>query len=123
VWLTGEEPVRVATLPQTKPDRRRCEAMSLRPSKMPVAAVSLIPLAERWAIGDDFEISMAIDQASREDLLELAHCFDDVDDSFWNWLAGPEARAETSTEEYIAMSILVDAFELAKFALEQQDQS
>ncbi len=96
--------------------------MPLRPSRMPVTAVPLIPLAERWAIGDDIELDIEVDNASREDLLELTHCFDEIDDTFWRWLDGPESRAASSTEEYIAMSILVEAFELAKVTLEQRDR-
>lgn len=46
--------------------------MPLNPSNIPAALVPLLPMAEQWGIGDDFEREAAVSNASREELESLA---------------------------------------------------
>ena len=71
-------------------------------------------MAERWGVGDDFDRDAVVDQAPAQDLRELAHCLDDVDDSFWQWLAGPESFSADPSEEYLAMTALTMAVAAAR---------
>ena len=84
---------------------------------MPPSAWPLIPLAEKWGIGDDYEREQAVGQASRGELEDLVNTLNSADDDFWTWLAGPESRGPSFSREYIVMTALTEAFETAKLKL------
>ena len=94
--------------------------MSLDPSKMPPSAVALISMAERWGIGDDYYREQAVDTASVTELEELVRCMDEVDETFWAWLAGPESYAPTPTDEYVTMTDLTMAADSARIVLRER---
>lgn len=90
----------------------------LRESVVPPSLRPLVPMAERWGIGDDVIRSEAVEAAPIQDLEALASCFDDVsDDELDDWLAGPESYDEEPSPEYLAFSCLLMAMDLAKLLL------
>jgi hypothetical protein len=92
--------------------------MSLDPTRIPDEIVSLIPIAEKWGIGDDFEREAALREASRSELEALAHSTDSIDeDDLYKWLAGPESFDPSPSDEYIAFSNLSMAIDSARLKL------
>ena len=96
--------------------------MALDRMKMPDSAWRLIPLAERWGIDDDFEREAAVDSASYDQLRHLAASLDDVEDEFWDWLAGPESYSPSPSTEYLAMTALTMAVDSARVTLERRSE-
>lgn len=95
--------------------------MTLDPKKVPSAVVALIPFAELWGIGDDYEREAAVKRASQEQLHGLAHCLDDIDQkALFEWLAGPESYDPNPTDEYVAFTCLTMAVDSAKQKLKPQ---
>ncbi|HEX6683701.1 MAG TPA: hypothetical protein VF062_12940 [Candidatus Limnocylindrales bacterium] len=92
--------------------------MTLDPRRLPPSAIPLIPMAERWNIGDDGDRGMAIRALGDRELLALARCFEDVDEDFWDWLATTPDRSP----EYFAMVILVMAMELANVLVSKREE-
>jgi hypothetical protein len=86
---------------------------------LPNAARSdhLILMANRWGIPDDYEREKAIAEATNDELVELAHCLDIVDDSLWAWLAGPESFSPEPSTEYVRMTALTMAVDSARVKL------
>jgi len=92
--------------------------MPLDPTKVPSALVALLPVAERWGIGDDFEREEAVSRASREELEALVHSIDEMsDDDLFGWLSGPESYNPQPSEEYLALTSLTMAIDSAKLKL------
>jgi hypothetical protein len=92
----------------------------LRPDAIPAAVVPLLPLAERWGIGDDYDRAAAVDAASRSDLEELVLAVDTTDDqALYGWLAGPESFSPEPSLEYIAVTCLTMAADQARLRLRQ----
>jgi len=52
--------------------------MALNPERLPAALICLIPMAEKWGIGDDYERESKVRSTSTEELLELVHCIDEI---------------------------------------------
>ena len=93
---------------------------TLDPGKVPEEFVELIPLAEKWGIGDDGERETAIKRATRKELTELATCLDRVEsDALFGWLAGPESYSARPSEEYLAFTCFTIAVDSAKLRLRQ----
>ena len=92
--------------------------MALDPDRMPAAARPLIPMAERWGIGDDGYREEAVDQATPDELRKLVASLDGVEDGFSEWLEGPESFAPRPSEEYLAMTALTMAFDSARVKLD-----
>src|SRR5262245_15936339 len=98
--------------------------LKLDTTNVPQSLRSLMPIAEEWGIGDDFDREQALNRASPEDLEMLVHCIDGIsDDEFYGWLAGPESFSSNPTKEYIAFSCLSLAIESAKLKLQSHQQS
>lgn len=92
----------------------------LNPDKVPKALVPLLPMAEKWGIGDDYERENAIKHASREKLDELIHCLDGIgDEDLFGWLGGAESLNKKPTDEYLAFTCLTMAFHSAKLELQR----
>ncbi len=87
--------------------------------RMPAAVRSdrLLALAEKWGLPDDYEREQRVSEASPEELLDLAHSLDEVDPSLWDWLAGPESYAAEPSDEYVRMTDLTMAVDLARVRL------
>lgn len=87
-------------------------------NNVPDALVSLVPMAEKWGIGDDFDREAVVSHASREELEALVHCIDDVsDDDLYGWLSGPESFSPNPSQEYLAITCLTMAIDSAKSKL------
>ena len=94
--------------------------MSLDPARVPPFIAPLLLIAERWGVGDDIERAQLIDAASQADLESLVGCLDDVDeDAVFEWLAGPESYASSPTAEYVAVTDLTMAIDLAALRLKR----
>ena len=91
---------------------------TLDSSQVPEKFRRLIPLAERWGIGDDFLREEAVRKATGRDLEELLAFREDFD-AVAEWLAGPESYSSHPTPEYIAFSDLAMAWELANLIVKQ----
>lgn len=96
--------------------------MNLNPKNVPSEVASLLPMAEKWGIGDDIFRLEAIDNATTEQLQEILYCLDDeaVDDDFlFEWLAGPESFSSTPSNEYLALTALTITYDAAKIRLKK----
>jgi hypothetical protein len=92
--------------------------MALDPTKVPAPLRPLLPVAEKWGIGDDFEREAAVDAASPQELEALVHSIDAItDDDLYGWLAGPESYNPQPTQEYIALTCLTMAIDAAMVRL------
>jgi hypothetical protein len=93
----------------------------LDPQNIPAAIIDLIPLVEKWGIGDDFEREDAIYNATDDDLQLLATCLDASNSNIlFDWLCGEESKNKTSTREYIAFTNFSMAIDLAKVILKKR---
>jgi hypothetical protein len=82
------------------------EVLKLDPGKVPLALRHLIPLAERWGEGDDIIRDDMIKTASAEERQVLKRAVAEHDDLMDAWLAGPEAKGPTYSDEYNAFSCM-----------------
>src|SRR3989442_8647881 len=95
--------------------------MPLNSHNIPSALVPLLPMAEKWGIGDDFEREAAISSASRQELESLVHCIDEIEDAdLYGWLSGPESFNSSPSSEYLAITALTMAIDSAKLKLRKQ---
>ena len=82
-------------------------AIRLNREKVPSEIADVLPFAERWGIGDDFEREIVLDKASTAELEEVAHCLDSLDDTILSsWLNGAESQRKPLSEEYLAVTSL-----------------
>jgi hypothetical protein len=91
--------------------------VKLRTETVPPEVGYLLPLAERWGIGDDFEREAAVRDASRSDLVALVHAADDAPDALWDWLAGAESHSAHPSPEYLAVTCMTMAADAARVKL------
>lgn len=90
----------------------------LNPSNVPASLVVLLPIAEEWGIGDDFERDTRVHAAKRTQLEELVHSIDAIsDEDLYGWLSGPESFNQNPSEEYLAITNLTMAIDSAKLRL------
>ena len=90
----------------------------LDPNNVPGALVPLLPIAAKWGIGDDLERAEAVQNASRAELEELVRSIDCINDKdLYGWLEGSESYSERPTREYLAITCLTMAIDLAKSKL------
>lgn len=95
--------------------------MTLDPSKIPSALVCLLPFAEKWGIGDDFEREAFVRSANTHELEALVHSIDEVsDDDLFGWLSGEESFNSTPSAEYLAITNLTMAIDSARLKLNKK---
>jgi hypothetical protein len=82
-------------------------------SRVPEQLRRWLPLAERWGIADDLIREYCIAQATEQELDELL-AWNPDDATLEDWLAGPEADSKHVSEEYVAFTCLVMAYDSAK---------
>ena len=110
-------------LPNGRDDREAAihfvgSSMALDPTKVPAPLRQLLPVAEKWGIGDDFEREAAVSAASQEELESLVHSIDAIgDDDLFGWLAGPESYNPNPSQEYLALTTLTMAIDSAELKL------
>jgi hypothetical protein len=86
----------------------------LNPGHVPSSVRPLIPLAQRWGIGDDGYRDRAVRAAAAAELEELLDALaGPAGDAMYDWLAGPAAEA-TVTDEYAAFTAMSMAADLAR---------
>lgn len=84
----------------------------LDPAKVPARFHYLIPLAEKYGIGDDIIRDDVIASTPAHELAELEQVTAVYDALLEDWLAGPEAYSAEISDEYAAFSCLSMAAEL-----------
>ena len=78
----------------------------------------LLPLAERWGVGDDYDREALVSAASDAELTTLVSAVDAVaGEDLYEWLAGPESESATPTPEYVAVTCLTMAADSARLKL------
>src|SRR5258707_14039947 len=97
---------------------RAIAVSTLNPRNVPDLLVAILPLAEAWAIADDFERELRLRALSRGELTELMHSIDDVATVLYEWLGGEASLRPHLTPEYMAFSHLAMAVELARTKLQ-----
>ncbi len=94
--------------------------MKLDKKNIPEALHSLIHLAEKWGISDDYDREEAISSAPRKELEVIAHCLDQVEDKILTqWLTGSESKRKSLSQEYVSMTNLTMAVHSAKLELKR----
>ena len=97
--------------------------MPLDPQKLPTKLIGLIPMAEKWGIGDDYEREAAVKGATVEELKELMHCTDGIsDDDLYGWLGGAESFNPHPSAEYLALTNLTMAMDSARTKLKRRTE-
>jgi hypothetical protein len=76
----------------------------LDPAKVPEELRHLISLAEQFGIEDEDLRREAIRQLPADMAARLRTIVEDYEQSFDDWLAGPEAGAEEHSDEYVAFT-------------------
>ena len=95
--------------------------MPLNPDNVPSVLVPLLPMAEKWGIGDDLVREASVSKASRQELESLLHCIDDISDAdLYGWLSGPESFNRNPSQEYLAITCLTMAIDSAKLKLQNR---
>lgn len=90
-------------------------------SRIPSELQPLVRLLDDWAISDDMDRSLKIENADKEELKALVAAVDAVDSSaLYEWLAGPEASSSTPSPAYLAMTCLTMAADEARVTLQQR---
>lgn len=93
-------------------------SVKLDSTKVPVALISLLPIAEKWGVGDDIEREQALSAASRQELELLVHSIDEVrDEDLFGWLSGSESYSAKPSNEYVALTALTMSIDFAKIKL------
>lgn len=78
----------------------------------------LLPLVERWGLGDDSERDLAIEQANTDELKKLVKSVTDSDaEELEKWLTGPEASKPPFTDEYDSFTCFLMAYDYARSVL------
>ena len=96
--------------------------MKLDQARVPESLWSMIPLAERWGEPDDGYRESALRQATTADLEELVGAVVAAPEDFDAWLVSEESYSPTPSDEYVAFSALMMAYELAKTLLARRSR-
>ena len=87
---------------------------------IPISLHHLIPLAEKWGIGDDGDRDTMVHDSNNNELVELTNSITDSDaDALDKWFCSPEMLAKP-TEEYLKFSNFFMAFEYAQSILKNR---
>ena len=74
--------------------------------RIPAELHSLIPLAQRYGLADDWQRQDAVENSTKEERRALKRAVEERDDVLDAWLAGPEAAGPDFSDEYIAFSAM-----------------
>ena len=90
-------------------------------SNVPSALVQLLPLAERWGIGDDVERESLVKGASIDELRQMIEAVDEAEDvGLFDWLSGDESYADPPSAEYVAITCLTMAADSGRSRLRRE---
>lgn len=92
----------------------------MKRENIPADLWSLIPMAEKYGIGDDFYRDLVVDNLDEYELEELSHCLDSVGDALDSWLCGTESSNKNPSDEYCTMTCLVMAQQMARVELKKR---
>ena len=96
----------------------------LSAEKVPNELASILSYAERWGIQDDIDRETAIEEATQEELADIASCLDSTDNgALVAWLTGLESRRSPLTKEYLAITCLTMAVQSAKAELKKRNRT
>jgi hypothetical protein len=85
---------------------------------VPTQLHSLIPLLDDWAITDDIDRSLKVENAATKELQNLVNRVDAADQGvLYEWLSGPESRNQSPSAEYEAFTCLTMAADEARVLL------
>jgi hypothetical protein len=91
------------------------------PKRIPSALIPLIPMVEKWGIGDDYDREAAVSKASTAELEALIQSIDETsDEDLYGWLAGPESRDPRPSQEYVAFTNFTMAIDSARVRLKRR---
>lgn len=86
-------------------------------TKIPETCHHLIPLVERWGIGDDFDREDAVTTASQEELEHLVASIQALPtEELYDWLVA-EADQGNPSPEYLAFTCMTMAYDSARVTL------
>lgn len=86
--------------------------------RVPTQLHSLIPLLDEWAIVDDLDRSLKVQDATTEQLQTLVTAVNTADQEvLYGWLSGPESREPVPSAEYVAFTCLTMAADEARVTL------
>lgn len=95
----------------------------LSAEKVPSEFASILSYAERWGIQDDIDRETAIEEATQEELADVASCLDSIDDGILvAWLTGPESRKSPIAKEHVAITCLTMAVQSAKAEIKRRNR-
>jgi hypothetical protein len=95
--------------------------IKLDKANVPQALHSVIPIAEKWGINDDYDREEKLAQASVAELQALISSIDDIsDEDLYGWLEGPESSSSTPSKEYVSFTCLTMAIDSAKTKLKRR---
>ena len=78
----------------------------------------LLPWVHLFGVTDDGDRAEAIDAADMGQLRGLVDAIQETDDeALFGWLAGSESHSQSPSVEYVRVSALVMAYEVAKLRL------
>ena len=78
----------------------------------------MLPLAEKWGIGDDYDRETAVETATEKELRYLIESIQALpDETLYDWLAGTESLSKSPTEEYLAFTCMTMAYDSARTKL------
>jgi len=86
--------------------------VALDPSRVPANLRSLLPLAERWGIGDDYERDAHVEEATPEERHALVEAVAAAPPNLWTWLF--EQSQPPYTDEWAALTSLTQAADYAR---------
>lgn len=93
----------------------------MKKANIPQPLHYLIPLVTKWSISDDSERDMKISNAPEEELIELINCIsNEGSDELTNWLTGDQSTFPPFSEEYIAYTCFLMAYDYAKEELKSR---
>lgn len=93
----------------------------MKSANVPSSIAYLLPLAEVWGIGDDLDREAAVESAATDDLRQMVEAVDYAEDlGLYDWLSGDESYADQPSDEYVAITCLTMAADLARPRLRRE---
>ena len=87
--------------------------------RLPPGLQHLLPWVHSFGIEDDGDRGEVVDVADLDQLRGLVDAIERTNEAeLFGWLGGPESYSRTPSVEYVRVSALVMAYELARFRLE-----
>ena len=98
--------------------RRNGERMNKE--NIPENLHSIIPIVDKYGIGDDIEREKVINEQSKEQLVEIVRQLIIKEIDLQKWLFGPEMERTPSTAEYVSFTNFIMAIDSAKIKLDKK---